>query len=1142
MLGRPQTIKVKKYLLIGCGLTTTFLLTVARPAMGAEPALNANGHLAVDSTFTKVIAGPVVTDVGVSWTGCWGDYNGDGWIDLAVANTGRNFLYRNQGDGSFLKITSGPVVEDYVDAGTAIWGDYNNDGFPDLFVPSWSGITNCLYRNNGTGAFVKVTNAPATDEGGQTSGAAWFDYNQDGFLDLLVANFVPNVKTFLYRNNGDGIGFTKMNSILAGPLPDSTGLITGVAGSDYDADGDLDLFLSRDDATSLFFRNTGDSKFEELAGNSVGGFVDRRASGGAFADYDNDGDLDLYLIDGAEKIGTNYLYLNTGSGVFSRVETADAGMLTGQPGNSPAAAWADYDNDGFLDLFVSNFGSGSGGANSLYRNNGNGSFSKVLTGNIVTDTGKFWGCSWGDYDNNGFPDLFVATGALSGKSSDNVLYRNNGNSNNWLKIKLRGTISNRDAVGVKVRIKTTIGGRTFWQLRELSPMSSQSDPRPNFGLGDAKKAETVRVEWPSGKLQEFRDVLANQIFDVVEPDTSRNFSILDPRQSASIGATVTFRVVGNGPLPFYARWSHSGTNIPGGDSTTLILTNITLARAGEYTARIEDFNGAVSTVTAHLEVYDPFSKITEGEVVNDRGIFWSAAWADYDGDGFIDLVASTTGKNHLYRNRGDGTFSRIISGPVVEDTIDGGGVWGDYDNDGAIDLFVANYSDIKDFLYHNSGDGTFTRNLTPPVATEGGKAAVPGWADYNNDGHLDLVVSNLDPKVNTFLYRNNGDGRSFTKMTQATAGDVPADSGWCNSVGWADYDNDGDLDLYIPRDDPTSLFYRNRGDGTFERLASNDIGDFVDRPGSTSAFGDYDNDGDLDMFITLGAANSGTNYLYRNNGAGRFERMSTAAAGRLTEEFGNAPGAAWADYDNDGHLDLFLTGFGPGLTTEGTNSLHHNNGDGTFTSITTGSLVSDRSKFWGCAWGDYDNNGFPDIFLTSGALSGRAYHNALFRNKGNSNRWLKVELVGTVSNRSAIGAKVRVKATIRGRTFWQLREIEGGNRNQNDLRPNFGLGDATAAETVRVEWPSGIVQEFQNVAPNRILTVIEPPKLKFLARSMERVELELIGGAGFEYEVESSSDLITWRHLTTVFLTRRGGLIEDHVNLPTINFYRARRK
>jgi hypothetical protein len=202
-------------------------------------------------------------------------------------------------------------------------------------------------------------------------------------------------------------------------------------------------------------------------------------------------------------------------------------------------------------------------------------------------------------------------------------------------------------------------------------------------------------------------------------------------------------------------------------------------------------------------------------------------------------------------------------------------------------------------------------------------------------------------------------------------------------------------------------------------------------------------------------------------------------------------------------------------TTPGKNILYHNNGNGTFTRVLTGSPVNDGGS-WGCAWGDYDNDGFLD--LVESGLSGKMM---LYRNNGNSNAWVKIKLVGTASNRSAIGAKVRLQATIRGASMWQLREINSGNGIcGGPLEAHFGLGDATNIDQVRIEWPSGIVQILTNVAPRQFMTVVEhqevqptppPPTLGSVSFSTNgTANLSASGGAGLLYVFESSTNLVHW--------------------------------
>jgi len=450
---------------------------------------------------------------------------------------------------------------------------------------------------------------------------------------------------------------------------------------------------------------------------------------------------------------------------------------------------------------------------------------------------------------------------------------------------------------------------------------------------------------------------------------------------------------------------------------------------------------------------DLFTRITSGPVVS-GGNSTILAWGDFNNDGFQDLFVSTrTGPSLLYSNNGNGTFSQVLVGPIASDSGSCfGATWGDYDNDGFLDLFVGVNNFGNDWLYHNNGHGGFTKITTGAIVSSGANANNCGWADYDNDGYLDLFVANSDQ--NDFLYHNNGNG-TFTRITTNAIALMPGNS---QGGSWADYDNDGWPDLFVSRVNEPNLLYHNEG-GVFTPVTNGIIVHDVS-VGQGTSWGDYDNDGYLDLFVVN--PNS-RNFLYHNNGDGTFSKITTGA---IVNDIGNGHGCGWADYDNDGYLDLFVA------NRLGTNFLYHNNGDGTFARVTTGVVAADVADAVAAAWADYDNDGFPDLFVTE--LN--SYNNRLYRNNGNSNQWLTVQCSGRISNRTGIGAKVRVKARIAGRTIWQMREISGGGGlgSQNDLRAGFGLGNATKAELLRIEWPSGIVQEFQDVPSRQFLGVTEP--------------------------------------------------------------------
>jgi hypothetical protein len=248
--------------------------------------------------------------------------------------------------------------------------------------------------------------------------------------------------------------------------------------------------------------------------------------------------------------------------------------------------------------------------------------------------------------------------------------------------------------------------------------------------------------------------------------------------------------------------------------------------------------------------------------------------------------------------------------------------------------------------------------------------------------------------------------------------------------------------------------------------------------------------------------------VYRNLGNGEFERPAGTPSLTGTHNF-----AAWVDYDNDGFLDLFLSGGNSG------NKLFHNNGDGKFTGITTGSIVSERPALGGFSyaglWFDYDNDGFLDLYVINGDdASSIPTANQLYHNNGNSNAWVRVKLVGTVSNRDGIGAKVRVQAIYAGQLRGQRRDIIGGDEdNGNRLSADFGLGNATVVNKLRIEWPSGVAEEFASVAPRQILTIVEPS----LRGSLEpdgKFHVAMTMSTNRVYQLQASTNFVDWTVLT----------------------------
>jgi len=497
----------------------------------------------------------------------------------------------------------------------------------------------------------------------------------------------------------------------------------------------------------------------------------------------------------------------------------------------------------------------------------------------------------------------------------------------------------------------------------------------------------------------------------------------------------------------------------------------------------------------------------------DREIFGPGICvADFDGDGFQDIYfvngrdlygRGILVRNALYRNNGDGTFSDVTEKAGVPGTGYGlGCVWGDYDNDGSPDLFVTQYG--RNVLYHNNGDGTFTdvTDKARVAGTESGTLFHSGatFFDYDRDGRLDLYVGgyvNLDsgPRYCTFagvrtscppvaykgsaniLYHNNGDG-TFTDVTSSSGISKP--QGKNLAVGAADYDNDGWPDLFVANDGLPAYLFHNEHNGKFTEIGM-DAGMGLSGLGNTMAamcisLGDYDNDGWLDLFISDFQQSS--DHVFHNDGKGGFWDVSHQVhiAGPTFNVL--SFGGGFFDYDNDGWLDLFIANghvypevenVQAGTYFKQVNSLFHNDGNGKF--VETTKLAGDGFKTpfvgRGVAFADLDNDGFVDVVVGNNGDPPLLLHN----NGGNGNHFVNFRLVGTKSNRDAMGARIRVVAG----GLSQIREIAGGGSylSQSDLRANFGLGRAGLVKTVEINWPSSQKQVFHDIEADKFYSIEE---------------------------------------------------------------------
>lgn len=481
------------------------------------------------ATFTNVTDSVGVADPndGNGEGAAWGDFDNDGWLDLFVTNFEYNYpnlLFHNiQGD-TFIEIAEDAGVDeqgsDYSKEGVCI-GDYNNDGLLDIYIAKRYGSTGCpgtLFRNIGDLQFIDVTNSVGLNENHSARSAAWGDYDNDGDLDLYLFISSPERTDVLFRNDVSDSGvFTNVSST-AGITDHGDG--RGGTWLDYNNDGWLDVYVVNESQDNILYKNNGNSTFDSVSANVE---EPNRSLSAASGDYNFDMLLDIYV--GGVNV-TNILHRNNGDGTFTDV-TDSAEVWGSQGGNTHTneVAWVDFDNDMLLDLYMvddrQNY-------NYLYKNLNGISFQE--TGQMSRYDNRDNGCAWGDYNNDGFLDVYITefhTGFP--RVAPNALYRNNGNSNHWLIVKLEGVLNNRDGIGARVivypggfeanplvPIMQEVNGGSGWSSHNSIPVE--------FGLKTNTTAGVV-VEWPKigdnpAIKDTLRNVAADQVITVRENSTN----------------------------------------------------------------------------------------------------------------------------------------------------------------------------------------------------------------------------------------------------------------------------------------------------------------------------------------------------------------------------------------------------------------------------------------------------------------------------------------------------------------------------------------------------------------------------------------------------------------------------------------------
>jgi len=494
-----------------------------------------------------------------------------------------------------------------------------------------------------------------------------------------------------------------------------------------------------------------------------------------------------------------------------------------------------------------------------------------------------------------------------------------------------------------------------------------------------------------------------------------------------------------------------------------------------------------------FESKDDIGRFVDGAPALGLNVFSMAGGVvmdDFDNDGYLDLVVSTGDHCealHYFHNQGDGTFENRSAPVGLSKVLGGFNVFqADYNNDGWLDIYVTRgawETPVRHSLLRNNGDGTFSDvtvdagiNIAPAVASQ-----TAAWGDYDNDGWLDLFVGG--EHAPSHLFHNNGDG-TFTDVARQARVDRTA---FTKGAVWGDYDNDGYLELYVSNEGEENFLYHYNGDGTFQEIAR-DL--HVETPVWSFPvwFWDYDNDGWLDLYVSSHYESvseviksylrlptpAETHALYRNLKGKAFQDVTREVG---LDRVSMPMGANFGDVDNDGFLDFYLGTGAPSYGAFIPNMLFRNVQGKRFVDITASSGTGLLQKGHGIAIGNLFRDGQPAIFAQMGGMApGDRYYCSLFKNPGSSNHWIDIKLRGAKTNRSAIGA--RIKLVVEGRDHERrniFRDVtSGGSFGASPLEQHIGVGNAARIETLEIWWPTSKTrQTFHNLSLNQYIEVEE---------------------------------------------------------------------
>ena len=530
--------------------------------------------------------------------------------------------------------------------------------------------------------------------------------------------------------------------------------------------------------------------------------------------------------------------------------------------------------------------------------------------------------------------------------------------------------------------------------------------------------------------------------------------------------------------------------------TARLLLNIAMMTLGRYPGEVPKELLLPAAAVGSAAAYPRFENVAAQYGLNIMNHAGGVVCEDLDGDERLDLMMSSMDPSedlHVFMQQKDGSFSETATRPGLIGLYGGLNlVHGDYDNDGDADVFVPRGAWLREFgryprsLLRNDGAGRFTDvTIAAGLAGTAYPSQAAAFADYDLDGDLDLFVgheANAECPYPSELYRNEGNG-TFVEVAKAAG--VTNDR-YAKGLCWGDFDGDRYPDLYVSNLSGANRLYRNNRDGTFT-----DVAPALGVTGPTESFPtwfwDYDNDGALDLYVSsfeqkigdwvqgfLGLPNPGElPALYKGDGRGNFVEVGRRLG--LTRPL-MSMGSNFGDLDNDGFLDFYVGTGNPSFESLLPNIMYRNQGGAGFVEVTTAGGFGHLQKGHAIAFGDIDQDGDQDVVaMLGGAYAADSFRNAVFRNPGNGNHWLGVRLVGTKSNRSAIGVRLRADFDDASGPRSVFRWVStGGSFGANSLRQHIGIGKASKVTKLTVYWPTtDTTQVFENVAADRVIRIVE---------------------------------------------------------------------